>query len=99
MSEYQLDSEVISLNGWFLVDSNSMPESLFLLIDGKPLLENKTFEIEYDSSNNIGTNKIIWSIFFLSGYVEPGCHSLQFVAVSNYEKINLDNDFIICKTS
>jgi hypothetical protein len=99
MSEYQLDSEVISLNGWFLVDSNSMPESLFLLIDGKPLLENKTFEIEYDYSNNIGTNKIIWSIFFLSGYVEPGCHSLQFVAVSNYEKINLDNDFIICKTS
>ena len=99
ISQYELDSEIISLKGWFLVDSNSIPENLFLLMDGKPLLENKIFEIQYDSLNNISTSKITWSIFFLSGYVEPGCHSLQLVAVNNYEKINLDNELVICKNS
>ena len=32
MSQYELDSEIISLNGWFQVDSNSIPQSLFLII-------------------------------------------------------------------
>jgi hypothetical protein len=99
ISKYQLDSEIISLNGWFQVDSNSIPESLFLIIDGKPLLENKTFEVKSDSSDNMPTNKIFWSIFFLSGYLESGCHSLQLIAVTSYEKINLDDDFVICKNS
>jgi hypothetical protein len=99
ISKYQLDSEIISLNGWFQVDSNSIPESLFLIIDGKPILENKTFEVKSDSSDNMPANKIFWSIFFLSGYLESGCHSLQLVAVTSYEKINLDDDFVICKNS
>tara|TARA_Y100001936_G_scaffold232839_1_gene258185 strand:- start:4647 stop:5963 length:1317 start_codon:yes stop_codon:yes gene_type:complete len=98
MSQYELDSEIISLNGWFQVDSNSIPQSLFLIIDDKPLLENKTFEIKSDSSDDLST-KISWSIFFLSGYLEPGCHSLQFVAVTSNEKINLDDEFVICKNN
>ena len=98
MSKYELDSEIVSLNGWFQVDSNSIPESLFLIIDGKPLLENKTFQVKSDSSDNLST-KISWSIFFLSGYLEPGCHSLQFVAVTSNEKINLDDEFVICKNN
>ena len=98
MSQYELDSEIISLNGSFQVDSNSIPQSLFLIIDGKPLLENKTFEIKSDSPKNMYA-KVSWSIFFLSGYMESGCHSLQFVAVTSNEKINLDDEFIICKNN
>ena len=98
MSKYELDSEIVSLNGWFQVDSNYIPESLFLIIDGKPLLENTTFEVKSNSSDNLST-KISWSIFFLSGYLESGCHSLQFVAVTSNEKINLDDEFIICKNN
>ena len=97
-SRYVLDSEILSMNGWFLIDSNSIPKNLFLLLDEKPILENETFEIEYDSKNDSKT-KISWSVFFLSGYLEIGCHEIHLVGITEHEKINLENTLVVCKNS
>ena len=94
--KYELDSELFILNGWFLTPSDSIPNSLFLLVDEIPLLENKIFQVEQNSKVQ-NTTRISWSIFFPSGYIDSGCHTIKLIGSNEIEKIILDNDLIICK--
>ena len=97
-STYNLNEEFIEINGSFIVETNSIPEKLYLLLDKKPIFSTNNFEIiqNYDDFEN--KVKINWSTFFLSGYVKNGCHSINLVGHTDDTELILSSDFEICKT-
>ena len=95
--EYNITEELFQLDGWFTTKSDSIPTSLFLLIDGNPIHENKNFELIYNSDPLNYNVKVNWSIFFLSGHIESGCHLVQLASTTNFEKTLLENKLQICK--
>ena len=97
VSIYNLDDEIIQISGWFTVPIDSPPNTLFLLINEKPMIKNNNFQIISEPNDNSEKIKIEWSVFFLSGYLETGCNSIQLIGESDRNKILLDNEFEICK--
>ena len=41
--------------------------------------------------------KVEWSVFFLSGYLDHGCHTMNFVGIFENEKILLDDEKNVCR--
>ena len=41
--------------------------------------------------------KVEWSVFFLSGYLDHGCHTVSFVGIFENEKILLDDEKTVCR--
>jgi len=94
---YDLTQNLIKIDGWFSGESNSIPETLILLVDDEPLLENHDFKFTKNNTELTNQVTVNWSIFFLSGYIESGCHLIHFEGIIDDEKILLDNQFTLCK--
>jgi len=94
---YDLTQNLVKIDGWFSAESNSIPETLILLVDDKPLLENHDFKFTKNNTELSNQVTVSWSIFFLSGYIESGCHLIHFEGIIDDEKILLDNQFTLCK--
>ena len=96
LSRYEINEQFVEISGWFIVDEKSIPKTLFLLVDNKPLISNNNFQIITNSQEQNTDVRINWSIFFLSGYFKDGCHTIELIGDSKNEKLILSNDFIIC---
>ena len=92
---YDLTQNLVKIDGWFSAESNSIPETLILLVDDKPLLENHDFKFTKNNTELSNQVTVSWSIFFLSGYIESGCHLIHFEGIIDDEKILLDNQAAI----
>ena len=90
----------IKIEGWILDKNKEQLDSIFLLIDDKPFLKYDDFLVREDIINNVNdiskTNSG-WTITFLSGYLNPGCHDISIVGISKQIKMNLEQEIIICK--
>ena len=69
-------------------------ENVFLIIDGMPFLEHNHSQIIEIDDKSI---KVELSVFFLSGYLDHGCHTMNFVGIFENEKILLDDEKTICR--
>ena len=85
---YDLTQNLVKIDGWFSAESNSIPETLILLVDDKPLLENHDFKFTKNNTELSNQVTVSWSIFFLSGYIESGCHLIHFEGIIDDYKNN-----------
>ena len=96
-NRYDVTQEVIKINGWFDISIDSVPKNLFLLIDGKPIIENHDMKLTQNKNQIPNYTTVNWSIFFLSGYIDSGCHPVQLAGIIDDEKIYLENELTLCK--
>tara|TARA_B100000686_G_scaffold287915_1_gene313682 strand:- start:403 stop:1191 length:789 start_codon:yes stop_codon:yes gene_type:complete len=95
-NNFFLKDEFVRIDGWLLLENDKKLQSIFLIIDDKQFLESDNFQIS-DIENEQNFIKFDWSAFFLSGYLDSGCHSLQIIGISDNEKILLEDQVNICK--
>lgn len=94
-----IDSEVILINGWIVDHEKKQLNSIYLLIDDKPLLKYDDF-LSLDDVKNLNLDKAInagWKISLLSGYIEEGCHKISIAGLSDGKKILLEQEIELCK--
>ena len=93
-SDFFLEEDFVKIDGWFIAKNHLNLESVFLIIDGMPFLEHNHSQIIEIDDKSI---KVELSVFFLSGYLDRGCHTVNFVGVFENEKILLEDEKIICR--
>tara|TARA_Y100000590_G_scaffold459455_1_gene616583 strand:- start:11429 stop:13156 length:1728 start_codon:yes stop_codon:yes gene_type:complete len=90
-----IEEPKISINGSITIPKDSVVEELYITIDNVPLQKINKNNIQIlDGSHS--SNIILWSTYLMSGYIEPGCHSLKIFGISNSEEIYLVNEISIC---
>ena len=75
----EFEDEFVKIDGWLTTKNYSNLESIFLIVDNTPFLEHDDFQIIEGGNREL--TKIEWSVFFLSGYLEHGCHDVSFVGI------------------
>ena len=90
------------LNPFFeILDKNKMSvNSIFLMIDNKPLLKYDDFiyrENIKENSDDISESNSDWNIIFLSGYIEKGCHEITIIGLSNETLVKLEQKIELCR--
>ena len=93
-----IEENFVNIEGWILDENKSSVDSIFLMIDNKPLLKYEDFvsrehkEYDYVSKKDSG-----WNIIFLSGYIEKGCHEIGIIGLSNDTLVKLQEKIEMCK--
>jgi hypothetical protein len=93
-SDLFLDEDFVKIDGWFIAKNHLNLENVFLIIDGMPFLEHNHSQIIEIDDESI---KVEWSVFFLSGYLDHGCHTVSFAGIFENEKIMLDDEKTVCR--
>ena len=95
-----IDGPLIIITGWTLDHTKKQMDSIYLLVDGKPLLKYDDFELRIDIIKNLEIDSGVmsgWTISLLSGYVEKGCHEFAIAGTNGKEKIILEQKIQLCK--
>ena len=93
-----IEESFVNIEGWILDENKSSVDSIFLMIDNKPLLKYEDFvsrehkEYDYVSEKDSG-----WNIIFLSGYIEKGCHEISIIGLSNETLVKLQEKIDVCR--
>ena len=83
----------VNIEGWMLDDNKMSVNSIFLMIDGEPLLKYDDFVYRDDiSKSNSG-----WNIIFLSGYIEKGCHEVAVIGLSGESLLKIEQEIEMCR--
>ena len=93
-SDLFLEEDFVKIDGWFIAKNHLNLENVFLIIDDMPFLEHNHSQIIEIDDESI---KVEWSVFFLSGYLDHGCHTVSFVGIFENEKILLDDEKTVCR--
>ena len=92
-----IEENFVNIEGWILDENNSSVDSIFLMIDNKPLLKYDDFVSRGDKEHDYVSEKDSgWNIIFLSGYVEKGCHEISIIGLSNDTLVKLQEKIEIC---
>jgi len=93
-----IEENFVNIEGWILDENKSPVDSIFLMIDNKPLLKYDDFmsrehkEYDYVSEKDSG-----WNMIFLSGYIEKGCHEIGIIGLSNETLVKLQEKIEMCR--
>ena len=93
-SDFFLEEDFVKIDGWFIAKNHLNLENVFLIIDDMPFLEHNHSQIIEIDDESI---KVEWSVFFLSGYLDHGCHTVSFAGIFENEKIMLDDEKTVCR--
>ena len=95
-----VEKNFVSIEGWAL-DENKMPvNSIFLMIDGQPLLRYDDFtyrEYTKENSGSVSKNNSGWNIIFLSGYIEKGCHEIAIIGLNVETIVKFEQKIEMCR--
>jgi len=93
-----IEESFVNIEGWILDGNKSPVDSIFLMIDNKPLLKYDDFvsgedkKPSYVSEKNSG-----WNMIFLSGYIEKGCHEIGIIGLSDEKLVKLQEKIEMCR--
>ena len=95
-----IEENFVNIEGWILDQNKKSVNSIFLMIDDKPLLKYDDFISREDITKN--NNEILessygWNIIFLSGYIQKGCHEITIIGLSNETLVKLEQKIEICR--
>ena len=98
-SKMLLEDKFLLIEGWMISPTNKQLDSIYLLIDDRPLIRVEHFEQVENISNRYNNSELKagWSIFLMSGYLDYGCHEFSVVGFKDDLKITLNNKIQICK--
>ena len=97
---FVIEKPLVTISGWSLDENGKELDSLYLIINDEPFLKYDHFNPRSDVSDDLGINTDInssWSISFLAGYLDDGCHKITFEGVKNDKKIGFENEIELCK--
>ena len=93
-----IEESFVNIEGWILDENKSSVDSIFLMIDNKPLLKYDDFVTREDKKHDYVSEKDSgWNIIFLSGYIEKGCHEIGIIGLSNETLVKLQEKIEVCK--
>ena len=95
-----IEKPLVTISGWSLDENGKELDSLYLIINNEPFLKYDHFNPRSDVSDDLGINTDLnsgWSISFLAGYLNDGCHKITFQGVKNDKKIGFENEIQLCK--
>ena len=93
-----IEEGFVNIEGWILDENKSPVDSIFLMIDNKPLLKYDDFMSREDKKHDYVSEKDSgWNIIFLSGYIEKGCHEIGIIGLSNETLVKLQEKIEMCK--
>ena len=92
--EYDLNLPYLLIEGWMLDSEMRQLDSLYLLVDNEPFTKINNFEL-LDGLNS--QSKSSWQIFFMSGYLDYGCHKISVIGINNNVKYSLSDELLLCK--
>ena len=95
-----IEESFVNIEGWILDKNKMSVNSIFLMIDNKPLLKYDDFiyrENIKEDSDDISESNSDWNIIFLSGYIEKGCHEITIIGLSNETLVKLEQKIELCR--
>ena len=93
-----IEENFVNIEGWILDENKSPVDSIFLMIDNKPLLKYDDFMSREDKKHDYVSEKDSgWNIIFLSGYIEKGCHEIGIIGLSNETLVKLQEKIDVCR--
>jgi len=99
--EINIDGQFIKLEGWITEHEDNLLESIFLIIDNKPFLKyDDLYDVEVKNQSNLRSDEKSskgWTIVFLTGYLDKGCHSVSIQGKNNNSLFELEQELMICK--
>ena len=93
-----IEESFVNIKGWILDENKSPVDSIFLMIDNKPLLKYDDFVSREDKKHDYVSEKDSgWNIIFLSGYIEKGCHEIGIIGLSNETLVKIQEKIEVCR--
>ena len=89
-----IKKSLVTMKGWSLDENKKELDSIYLIVNGEPLLKYDFFYPRNDISEDYNAG---WTISFLSGYLKDGCHKITLVGVKDDKKIGFENELQLCK--
>ena len=83
----------VNIEGWMLDGDRMSVNSIFLMIDGEPLLKYDDFIYR----DNISKSNSGWNIIFLSGYIERGCHEVAIIGLNDEKLLKIEQKIELCR--
>ena len=90
----KINEPIISLEGSIISNDNWIIDELYLVVDDQVLLKINDFDMKTSKINNMV--HISWSSYFMSGYLENGCHNINIVNIHDSKRIHDDGQISIC---
>ena len=97
---FMVEKSLVTIKGWSLDENGKELDSLYLIVNDEPFLKYDHFNPRSDISDYLGINTDLnsgWSITFLAGYLNDGCHKITFAGIKNDKKIGFENEIQLCK--
>ena len=96
-----IENQFIKLEGWILDSESNTLDSIYLMIDSKPFLKyDDLYEVDIQNRSDMLINEETatgWTITFLAGYIDEGCHTISILGKSGNSLFELDQDLLVCK--
>ena len=95
-----VEKNFVSIEGWALDENKMSVNSIFLMIDGQPLLRYDDFtyrEYTKENSGSVSKNNSGWNIIFLSGYIEKGCHEIAIIGLNVETIVKFEQKIEMCR--
>ena len=96
-----IENQFIKLEGWILDSESNTLDSIYLMIDSKPFLKyDDLYEVDIQNRSDMLINEETatgWTITFLAGYIDEGCHTISILGKSDNSLFELDQDLLVCK--
>jgi len=96
-----IENQFIKLEGWILDSELNTLDSIYLMIDSKPFLKyDDLYEVDIQNISDMLINEETatgWTITFLTGYIDEGCHTISILGKSGNSLFELDQNLLICK--
>jgi hypothetical protein len=96
-----IENQFIKLEGWILDSESNTLDSIYLMIDSKPFLKyDDLYEVDIQNRSDMLINEETatgWTITFLAGYIDEGCHTISILGKSGNSLFELYQDLLVCK--
>ena len=93
-----IEESFVNIEGWILDENKSPVDSIFLMIDNKPLLKYDDFvSVEDKKPGYVSEKNSGWNMIFLSGYIEKGCHEIGIIGLSSETLVKLQEKIEMCR--
>ena len=93
-----IEESFVNIEGWILDENKSPVDSIFLMIDNKPLLKYDDFvSVEDKKPGYVSEKNSGWNMIFLSGYIEKGCHEIGIIGLSSETLVKIQEKIEMCR--
>ena len=100
-NEVYVDDQFIKLEGWVIENKNLPIDSLYLMMNNQPFMKyDDLYDVAITEKHGILSDNETpkaWTMIFLIGYLETGCHSISLQGISDSYLFELEEKIQLCR--